>query len=222
MLPIDDAATSMRRPLVRAGPLGATPIRCVMSRPDHGVCPYCSGCGRSILRGELKLTVTKPPVSQTAGDAVNVGEAMCSGHLRCDLVGPGRTTGPCQAGRLDSTQSRPSGFSEAVRRSNRPIQVLRPRSSRSWPPGPGHLPPLGVVRFPGSGGFRRQGPESRLVGMSGDHGDLPQVKPLPGSSGEECRRAGQAVGPHGGTALAAGVGAAFAPSQLGPLRSPLF
>lgn len=35
------------------------------------------------------MTATKPPVSQTAGDAVNVGEGMHSGHLRCHLVGQG-------------------------------------------------------------------------------------------------------------------------------------
>lgn len=90
------------------------------------MCQACSGCGRSILRGELTLTATKPPVSQTAGDAVNVGEAMCSGHLRCDLVGPGRTTGPCQAGRLDSTQTGRTRCSKAVGRQAIALAVSPP------------------------------------------------------------------------------------------------
>jgi hypothetical protein len=78
---------------MKRGFLGSRSVRAMLwSERQPG-----SGCGRSILQSELTLTATKPPISQTAGDAVNVGEAMCSGHLRCDLVGPGRTTGPCQA-----------------------------------------------------------------------------------------------------------------------------
>lgn len=49
-----------------------------------------------------------------------------------------RTSAPVVAEGPRSTQSRPSVFSEAARRSDRPLRVGRPRSRRSWPPGPGH------------------------------------------------------------------------------------
>lgn len=82
-----------------------------------------SGCGRSLWRGELTLTATKPPVSQMAGEAVNISEAMCSGHLRCGLVGPARTTGPRQASRLDSTQSGPTAPSSQAARRGQPCEA---------------------------------------------------------------------------------------------------
>ena len=58
---------------------------------------WCSGCGRSIWWDELTLTVTKPPVSQMAGDVFDVSErytvATCVATLfargdRPVLVGP--------------------------------------------------------------------------------------------------------------------------------------
>jgi hypothetical protein len=48
------------------------------------------------------------------------------------------------------TQTSPSGFSEAVGRSNQPLRVLRLQSSRSWLPGPGQELPLLSGCFPES------------------------------------------------------------------------
>jgi hypothetical protein len=47
----------------------------------------CSGCGRSIRRGELTLTASKPTFMQATGDAMNVSEALSSGHWRCHVAG---------------------------------------------------------------------------------------------------------------------------------------
>jgi hypothetical protein len=55
--------------------------RPVLTCPTNIGGQLCSDCGRSLWRGELTLTATKPPVGQTADDVVNVSEAMDSGHL---------------------------------------------------------------------------------------------------------------------------------------------
>jgi hypothetical protein len=49
--------------------------------------PFRRGCGRSIRRGELTLTASKRTFMQATGDAMNVSEALSSGHWRCHVAG---------------------------------------------------------------------------------------------------------------------------------------
>jgi hypothetical protein len=64
------------------------------TRPFNGPSSYqpdrrqCSVCGRSIRRGELTLTASKPTFLKATGDAMNVSEALSSSHQLPQLAGP--------------------------------------------------------------------------------------------------------------------------------------
>jgi len=74
-------------------PIEASQLGMIKGSGAAGAAGRSGGC-------ELALTANKPPVSQTARDAVNVSEARDSGHLRCYLGGPGAND---RSGRLGST-----------------------------------------------------------------------------------------------------------------------
>jgi hypothetical protein len=49
---------------------------------------FASDCCRSIRRGELTLTASKPNFIKATGDAMNVSEALSSSHQLPQLAGP--------------------------------------------------------------------------------------------------------------------------------------
>lgn len=77
-------------------------LHCCFSGPSR-LGRQCSGCSRSLRRGDPTLTATQPTFSQAGSEAFKVSEAMSSGHQRCHLVGQRLTTAPCDLSRLDPT-----------------------------------------------------------------------------------------------------------------------
>lgn len=58
-----------------------------------------SDCRRSIQRGELTLTCSKPTFIQSGADAPNVSEALDSSRRGYTAAYPSGTTCPCQVDR---------------------------------------------------------------------------------------------------------------------------
>jgi hypothetical protein len=55
-----------------------------LTNPERQLCDCC----RSIRRGELTLTVSKPTCNKATGDAMNVSEALSCSHLLAQLADP--------------------------------------------------------------------------------------------------------------------------------------